>query len=289
MPILLVVIWMISSCQMPDPSHDISEEFNYFLHISHTRGEDNSHLNPLVDSLNLQNSDLLLLGGDLAYHTSVDSNTMQLVNEKLHISDPGTLWSIGNHDDTNPDLLRSYTHRPTFYSYYKNDIVFIILDTEKDSCFIKDKQLALVKKVADTIESAKHLILIHHKMIWMPDHSELKTQIKEVSNGGMGMLDYQLRPNNFYTDVYPELNTVKEKGINVICIAGDVGLKTGSFEYETKEGIHFLASGLSSEPNRSRAIVFKQNKGSRQLEWTFIRPEKFSDPFGMLINQSSPK
>ena len=50
-----------------------------FLHLSHTRTDSNPYLDNVVESINYENFDMLLLGGDLSYYTSEDDLTMDRV------------------------------------------------------------------------------------------------------------------------------------------------------------------------------------------------------------------
>ena len=63
-----------------------------------------------------------------------------------------------------------------------------------------------------------------------------------------------INPNNFYEDVYPLLVKVRHRGIEVICIGGDIGAKANEFEYITSDTIYFLASGISYQKTRQPSV-----------------------------------
>jgi hypothetical protein len=46
---------------------------------------------------------------------------------------------------------------------------------------------------------------------------------------------------------------IREKGVNVLCIAGNIGFKAKKFEYLTPEGVHFLTSGIDFESTNNKA------------------------------------
>jgi hypothetical protein len=121
----------------------------------------------------------------------------------------------------------------------------LLLDVQDSLSIIAGAQLKLLTDVADTISTSSHLIILHHKFIWMSGHEELEPQISTLSNAQLGSCFYCINPNNFYTEVYPKLIEVKHRRINVICLAGDIGNKVKGFEYSTAEGLYFLASGMS--------------------------------------------
>ena len=62
----------------------------------------------------------------------------------------------------------------------------------------------------------------------------------------------------------------KKRGIEVICIGGDIGFNSKEFEYETKDGIYFLASGIHSDEPNNKALLFKHQLADRKLTWKFL-------------------
>ena len=269
--ILILLIIIISSCKknMTVPPDNPPIIKNY-LHISHTRTKTNPKMDSVIESINYKKFDMLWLGGDLTYHTSFDDETMFHVDSIFDVGNVNTLWSIGNHDYTNIDRIQSYTRRPLYYSYYKNRITFIILDTQDSLSNIIGSQKEFFNSVVDTIQKSSYLIILHHKLIWMYDNPDLEPQISSVANGGFGNHFYSINPNNFYTDIYPKLLEVKERGVEVICIAGDIGVKVKEFEYLTDEGIYFLASGICADSSDNKGLLFYHNITDNQLDWEFI-------------------
>jgi len=212
---------------------------------------------------------MLLLGGDMLCNTSMNTAGLEHLKEVLDIEKPTTLWAIGNHDDTDTALLTEYTQRPTYYRYHQSGITFLVLDTEIDSGSIKGQQLDFVNSVLDTLEHTTHLILLHHKLVWLYDNEELKGLDKTISNVKICQdMDWCLKPNNFNEVIYPRLETlVKEQGINVVCIGGDIGSVAKQFEYTTKEGITLLATGVNDDEGDNQYLTFDFYKG--KLKWQF--------------------
>ena len=67
-----------------------------------------------------------------------------------------THLAIGNKDVTNITNLLSYTQRERYYSFNKNSITFIVLDTELATPNISGSQLDLIKNVFDSIENSHY-------------------------------------------------------------------------------------------------------------------------------------
>lgn len=268
--IILLFILSLSSCK----NDKILESNNKptaakYLHISHTRTSSNPNLDSIVEGVDYAKFDMLWLGGDVAFLTSQDDNTMLHVDSIFDFADKNTLWSLGNHDYTDLDRVFEFTDRPPFYAYNKNGITFVIIDTQDSLSSIVASQMELLVSVIDTIQEASHLIILHHKLIWMNDGGYLESQIETVSNVEFSNCFYCINPNNFYSDVYPLLVEVKEMGIEVLCIGGDIGIKANEFDHITSDGIQFLASGVSHEADENKALLFHHDIINRQLTWEY--------------------
>jgi len=263
---------LINSCRKPNPNVNVLLESKTYIHLSHTRTSENPMLDNLIENMNFSSYDMIWLGGDLAYHTSADIETMNHIDSIFHVGQETTLWSIGNHDYTSLPLIQEYTNRPAYYAYNQNELTFVVLDTQDDLSSISGEQKDFFLSVADTIENSTHLIILHHKLIWMFGDEFLEPMIPDVANGGLGDCFYCINPNNFYTEIYPTLVDIQNQGIEVICIGGDVGFNTKEFQYTTPEDIQFLASGISWGDNQNnKALIFHHNLVDKTLDWEFKR------------------
>jgi len=265
---ILVVLFMSCSKQSVTVIENTDER--KFLHLAHTRTSINPQLVETAQMVDFQQFDMLLLGGDLALHSSESDETMNFLDSIFNFGNPNTLWALGNHDYPNLDRIEQFTQRPNFFSYHNNGITFLVLDTQDDFSKITGEQKELVQSVTDTISLSSHLVVLHHKLIWMYDHPELNELIDSTSNGMLGDCFYCLNPNNFYSDIYPMLTSVKDKDIEVLCVAGDIGFKTQEFEYLSEEGIYFLASGVNNDSTIPNCLLFKHNVKTQILEWEFV-------------------
>jgi len=255
---------LLASCQ---------KEKTTYLHIAHTRSYDGAKdkLMPEVEQIDFDAYDLLMLGGDLVYESTRDSATLNYLDRTFQLSNEDVLWTLGNHDyHHHPEWISGFTKRPNFYSYQKNGIQYLVLDSQADLCNTTGQQKELLERSINSLETdITHLIVLHHKLLWMMDDGPLQKRINEVSNGGAGNCFYCVPPNNFYSDVYPQLVEVQKRGVQVICIAGDIGAKVDEFEYETKEGIFFLASGLKDGSPSNKVLLFDHDIDTGKLDWQF--------------------
>ena len=75
--------------------------------------------------------------------------------------------------------------------------------------------------------------------------------------------------STFVNSIYPKLVAVKEKGIGVICIMGDIGSKANSFEMDSDDGIHFLGCGLNHNEPDDVVLIFTYHTENGQMIWNF--------------------
>ncbi len=277
----ICILFVLLSCKKNNEdvltTNENTENYIYISHLRKSYNDTNSYTtiaNPYMDkrieNLDYSKYKMLLLGGDLTILTSADNETISRVDSIFNLGKETTLWSLGNHDTADINRVQYFTHRPTFYTYYRNKVTFIVLNTQENGMDIINEQLQMINNVVDTIKNSKHLIVMHHVLLWMYANPDLEPLIDSISNIPWGTCEYCFRENNFYTDVYPKLLEVKNKGIDVICVAGDIGLKVKEFEYQTNEGIQFLASGMEADSLGNKVLIFKNNLETNKLDWSFI-------------------
>lgn len=265
---VLITIFF-TSCRKDEPQPPPEPLSAQYIHISHTRSGNNDAMDSLAESIDYSQFDMIWLGGDLMYITSQTEESMMYVDSVFDVGNKNTLWALGNHDYPYLNTIEDFTYREAFYAYHKNGITFIVMDTQDSFSNIVGYQKDLFDAVTDSITESSHLILLHHKLIWMYGNDDLEYQIPDISNGPPGDCFYCINPNNFYEDIYPKLLKVKQRGIEVLCIAGDIGTKTNEFEYETPDGIHFLASGIKYNIDEKKALLFNHDITNKQLSWSY--------------------
>lgn len=266
---ILILLLLIISC---NSSNTLVSEENVvvkYLHLGHTRTNENPSMDPIIEKIDYTKYDMLWLGGDLAYLTSKDEETISHVDSIYNLSDSNTLLALGNHDYDNLDLVEEFPKRPAFYSYYNNGITFIIFDTQDSLSNIIGIQKKLFKETIQGLQNSTHLIILHHKLIWMYGNTHLQPKINSISNAPLGDCFYCINPNNFNSEVYPELVEIKKRGIEVLCIGGDIGVNAKEFEYVTEDGIYFLASGINSGDEINKGLVFTHEVTNQKLSWEF--------------------
>ncbi|MCB0704018.1 MAG: hypothetical protein KDC34_01855 [Saprospiraceae bacterium] len=262
---LLLLLFALCAC------HKEARVVRYAA-IAHTRlcdGTPPDTPDPRLQTLDLPDFDMRWMVGDMACNSSNKSQTLFFLDSLFDLANTNTLWAIGNHDDDDTELLGEVTERPTFYTYTRNGIVFLVLDTQLDQCRIEGKQLEMFHSVTDTIRESTHLVILHHKLIWLPEHPDLESKISKLSNADICEAPYCLFKNNFYQDLYPVLEKLSKKGVEVICLAGDIGVRAKTFEWDFNPNFHLLATGWSKISEDDQFLIFEHNLDTDELVWHF--------------------
>jgi hypothetical protein len=242
------------------------------IFIPHPRSEDkvNQSVLPGIEAINFDLYDMIMLGGDLTYYTSISKTSMDYCDSLFDLGSPNTLWTMGNHDLSNRNRVEEYTGRPSFYSYSRDNITFLVLDTELDaagftSSHILGDQLEMIQQVCDTITQSDYLVLLHHRLLWMIGNDYFTPKLDSVAESTK-----QLDTSNFYTVVYPLLQQAKHRGVPVLCLGGDKSRII--INYSQEDSITFIASPMAPEytDEQNNVVILSSGLQTGQLSWEFI-------------------
>lgn len=244
-----------------------------FIFIPHPRSADQVQQSVLagIAHIDFPKFGVKMLGGDLTWSTSTNNATLLYCDSIFDLSNPNTLWSVGNHDlSGGRNLIKSYTGRESFYTYNRNGVTFIVLDTELEansftSTFIKGDQLQMVNNVCDSITESSALILLHHRFMWVANNNYFDP-IRDSIAGSSRSLD----TTNFYAEIYPLLQNVKNKGIPVHVFGGD--RSDINITYSPEDSITFYAARLRDDlpENVNNVIVLNYNQQNREITTEFV-------------------
>jgi hypothetical protein len=297
----LIIIFIILSISGTDLVAQ-SDSLLKFIFVPHPRSEDrtNQSVYPGILNIDFTNYDVRMLGGDITYSTSKDSATLAYCDNLFNIGSPNTLWSLGNHDvqSGNRSLIKKFTGRESFYSYGRDGVTFIVLDTELDAngfanTFIKDEQLQMVQSVCDSITESSVLILLLHRFMWMINNDYFKTMLTDSIAASSRSMD----TTNFYSDIYPLLQEVKNKGIKVLVFGGDKSKI--NIAYSPEDSITFYAARLADDlpDSINNVIILDYNLRSKKITYNFIPlsemiasvvQEPSQLPLGFALSQNYP-
>lgn len=270
--LLVVGLLLFSGCEPCKPDLPSPKFHEQFLFLSHTYIPDPNQ--NLIDStvmrIDFDRFDKVMLGGDLFRSTTTDTATFLRADSIFDFRSNKSFWAIGNHDYDHPDMVRNYLGHELFFSRYHNGITFLVLDTQDSACSMVNDQLNLIQNVTDTLQTSTCLMVLCHKLIFMPGDPLLEPMIDSICNGDFGTCSWCTSPNNYYQDVYPKLVQVRQRGIKVLVVAGDVGNKVKHFEYRSPEGIQYIASGMNSAASNNEVLRMEYSSSDGVPTWNFF-------------------
>ncbi len=235
-----------------------------YIFMGHTYqyGSGGTKVDYRVEQLDLSGYDGIWLGGDVCSEAMLDYSTVQYIDSLFDLGNPETHWTLGNHDARNGnwEWYREFVGKDTYYAYTSHGITRIVMNTNliPTDCESLNKQDKLIENVCDTIQQSDYLILLMHHGLWrnippLPNPSTYAHSDLEFWNSNC----YDVN-SNFVNRIYPQLLEVKERGVQVICILGDMGSGTKKFEMLSDDGIQFLGCGLyKNEPEDMVLIIEK--------------------------------
>ncbi len=284
-PIVLLTVLLVTSCTKETLTlPEEQTEFKY-LYLGHTYESPSSIDHRLLGYLDREVYDHFWLGGDMCAETTQDFSTVQYMDNLFELSSPATHWALGNHDIRNGNVnwITDKTGRPTFYTESFNGICLLVLNTNfaqggtYDTTSV-NAQYDMIQNVCDTLLNVSHLVLLSHHVSWgsVPGIDSALT----TANASYSFLKWRLAPSqNFSAAIYPLLQQVKSRGINVINVAGDYGQNETEYYEMSNDGIHFIGSGITSnipyneqfpthgEPDK--ILIFEHDTDTQELTWRF--------------------
>ncbi|WP_319592070.1 metallophosphoesterase [uncultured Draconibacterium sp.] len=156
-------------------------------------------------------------------------------------------FAVGNHDMRDRELFES-RYGPTYFSFYFNTDLFIVLDPNIDHWNISGEQLDFLKTtVSNNSESVDNIFVLFHQVLWRTNdniYKDVKLNSYEDRDGSI----------NFWTEVEPIFSQLENP---VFMFAGDVGAGSWSsdFMYDKYDNISLVASGMGEGDGDNFVII----------------------------------
>ena len=290
---LIFTCVLVYNCQ-PE-KHSQLKKYLFLSHIYQWGVVDNNRIDYRFEGIDFENFDQIWLGGDLCARTAEKTSTIDYIDSIFDLSSDKTHWTLGNHDVTRGDIknITKATKRNTFYASFFDGIGLVVLNTtefyhpnytpKSHECKLLDDQLSLLENIADTTNSISHLVLIHHLPLLNNQMTEDSLDIGKIFNFyHPEYLTSCEKAQPFDKTYYPIFKKIQKKGIQVVLIGGDLGQRAKEFEYQTKEGIIFLGSGINNSAipfnppayvtntDPDKILVFDHDIQNKILTWEFI-------------------
>ena len=295
--LILGCLLVISACR--DPQFPVVEpdpplppkEKKGILFLGHIYEKYNT-IAPRLEPIDFNRFSQIWLGGDICAETTKEKEIVTYLDDLFDLGAATTHWAVGNHDVRNGNLewITEATGRGLYYTHHENGLTLLIINTniQRQECEELEAQYALFRQVCDTITESSHLIIMTHHVIW----GEIERAVNGANDAANGLLStFRSRcqdslGSQFHRLWYPDLVKVQERGVQVICLAGDFGQKASAYEYETVHGIWFLGNGLNKgiinnhrDPN-DMVLFFKHDPALRSLIWQFVKVDLLGELLG---------
>jgi len=251
-------------------------------------------VDPRIEALNLSDYDQIWLGGDVCAQTTKLPTTLAYLDTLFHLRSNQTHWAWGNHDVQfgNTDSIRKHTGKADFYASWQDGYCLLVLNTNlfwyylspppQSDCEAKAAQLALIKAVTDSIQQASHLVILHHHALFNEYKKDARGNPADAFNGTTIPIRATCdSTSNLTHTVYPWLTAVQKRGVQVVLIGGDLGMRAKSFDQQTPEGIRMLGSGInnSMDPRYvpeyvtsfapDQVLILNYDRSEKTLNWKF--------------------
>lgn len=224
--------------------------YSFFVagHAYGVPGTDNPGLHPPFRSafpaIRERGAEFGILTGDIVWNAT--ATDWEDVDRDLRSLGIPVHFAVGNHDMNDRALFAS-RYGPTYYSFRRNEDLFIILDGELDPCRISGEQRAFL---TDTLRGsdARYVFVFVHRLLWVVEGTPYL-----VLQGKMNTTDGYDFHGNFWSEVVPALRALD---VPVYVFAGDVGVPWAqSLFYERDGNIHLVASGMGGSEEENYLTV----------------------------------
>ena len=285
------LIFLLAACR-----HDNSTHSYLFLGHCYQWIGPGDRVDPRVAALPLDRYDQIWLGGDVCAKTTLQPATLVYLDSLFRFGRGNVHWTWGNHDIQygNEDRLMATTGHPDYYARWVDGLLLVVLNTNllqwpnsrPDSLFCKrmEGQYRMLETLADTVSAASHVVVLHHYCLLTNDLTAGRYDLDTVFNYYKPFLKVRCQPDDatFEKAIYPLLKKIRNRGIEVVLVGGDLGQRAKSFEFQTADGIWFLGSGINNSVDPARApayvtnfgedlvLVFRYAPERRALSWKFL-------------------
>jgi len=162
-------------------------------------------------------------------------------------------FAVGNHDMENRPLFESL-YGNTYYSFLKNNDLFIVLDPNIDSWNISGDQLEFLKNIViDNYLKVDNIFVFFHQILWKDQNNEYNYILWNSAAGRASNI-------NFWNEVIPIFINLPN---NVYMFAGDLGASwSTNLAYDKYKNVSFIASGMGGVDGENFVVINVQKDKS---------------------------
>ena len=280
--LILLVTLFLFSCKNKSTENDKELAYSFFV-AGHTYGNKNTGalgLHPPFKSMfpNIRSHDSIKFGvllGDIVFRC--DTMHWDKVDEEVSELGFPVYFAPGNHDVCKSKYFKArYSNEitgETYFSFYENNDLFIVLDANIDWWNISGAQLNYLTDVLSANPTDNNIFIFVHQLIWWGKNNEFS---KIVPN-----LPKQSIPDslNYWTVIEPIL---RDRANKVFLFAGDLGAtkETTPFLYSNKNNITYVATGMGNE--RDDNFIFINVFKNKEVDFELVALQDKTNRFGKL-------
>ena len=279
--LLLTLLFSLSVKAQTEPD-TLKYFFEGHTYQWHTAGD---KVDERLEKMDFSEYDGIWLGGDVCSESLLEYSTLEYIDNLFDLKHPNTHWAFGNHDARNGNWIwyEELTGHKTYYTRHYRGISYMVLNTclTPYHCEQLNDQYRIIMNLCDTIQKSSHLIFIMHHGVWVNVEGLSPILPSPYHYAQSNLVHYNFNcydsESSFLKVIYPRLVEVKNRGIEVILILGDMGSQ--KMEFTSEKGIHFLGTGLNrskykdpverENSNRDWFIEFKHAPEKGWLDWQF--------------------
>ena len=213
------------------------------------------------------------LGGDVCSEAMLNYSTVEYIDGIFDLGNADTHWALGNHDARNGnwEWCEEFTGRKTYYAYSDYGITRIVMNSNiiSTNCEMLNDQYDMISEVCDTITKSTHLILLMHHGLWrdipgLPQPSIYAQSDLVYWNANCDSVD-----TRFVDVIYPKLVEVRQRGIDVSCILGDMGATYKKLDMFSTDSVRFMGCGLYLNEPEDNVLFVEQQTINTPLQFRF--------------------
>jgi len=244
------------SCEHSIDNSIIENEIIVLGHI-YDWGIEGSRIDPRLAKKSFDNYEHVWLGGDLCAETTESNSILACLDEIFDLSNPNTLWAVGNHDIRNGNfhLIENRTLRPFYYRHDFDSLAVLVIHTMiehqimRDRCEWRIAQTNFIHKELDDLilsEDEKTIIILGHNTVWSNSEDSL-LEYETIGNAETSWVKFNCDTDSYFRkEFYPKLLELESQGKQVICIAGDGGQYRKTFYHQGPSGIEYYVTGINN-------------------------------------------
>jgi hypothetical protein len=277
------------------PAGSTSGDTLRFLFMGHTYDWQASgdQVDPRLEGLNYGRYHRIMLGGDVCSETLARYSTLEYLDSLFDLGSNRTHFVMGNHDARNEnwEWYEEFTGRRTFSTDHEHGITFFVLNTTLNAgdCEQLDAQFRLLESICDTISASSHLLILQHHGVTQGVPG-LPSSLLDYVNWALPYWDANcyMDPPYYVNAIYPMLVDVQQRGVQVITVFGDAGVREKGRTMQSTDGLYYISSGIDNSRYandslaldtvpKDKVLLFEHVPDDGDLSWRFLDLDSLYD------------